>query len=290
MTKIYLQIKETLVGSLEDYFCENDLCNWGVSKDNDADIPELFGFFDSKDEAITAFADLRESFPELSTEYSIEEIEDSDWKDKYKKFLTAYNYENLHWVPLWMKGEYSAPQDHKVLYFDAGLAFGTGDHPTTRLCAIAMMRRMKEVGDVSGMSVIDAGCGSGILALSAKLFGFGDVYGFDRDPEAIRASVENARENDIEGVPFDNLGIESALENRKADIVLANIQADVLCIYAENLANAVKPNGRLILSGILKSENAEVKEFFDKVCAENFYPAVPEFMDEWSSLELVRKS
>ena len=47
MTKIYLQIKETLVGSLEDYFCENDLCNWGVSKDNDADIPELFGFFDS---------------------------------------------------------------------------------------------------------------------------------------------------------------------------------------------------------------------------------------------------
>ena len=289
MIRIYLSTKDSLVPCLEDYFCENSLCNWGVSKTSDALPPELFGYFDSAEEALCALSELKKAFPEIDAEPKIEEIEDSDWQNKYKEFLTAWNFKNLHWVPVWMREQYKAPPLDKVLYFDAGLAFGTGDHPTTRLCAMAMMRYADECADVSQKSLIDAGCGSGILALSAKLLGFGDVFGFDRDTEAVRASIENAKYNNIAGVVFAHSGIENALEGRKADIILANIQADVLCIYAENLIKAVSDGGRLVLSGILAAENAEVKKYFDGLCADKFHPSKAEFMGDWSSLEFIGK-
>ena len=119
-------------------------------------------------------------------------------------------------------------------------------------------------GDVSGKYIIDAGCGSGILALTAKMFGFGRVFGFDRDEEAVRVSLENAKLNNIalDGLSFEHAGIERALEGRQTDILLANIISDVLCIYADNLIDAVRAGGTLVLSGILAAENDKVKEYF----------------------------
>ena len=175
------------------------------------------------------------------------------------------------------------------MYFDAGLAFGTGDHPTTRLCAMSMMDYLKErKGDVANVSLIDAGCGSGILALSAKLLGFGDIYGFDRDEEAVRVSIENAAFNAIalDGVKFEHAGIESALSERKADIVLANIISDVLCIYADNLINSVNSGGRLVLSGILAEENPKVREFFLKRGGDKIASCESAVMGDWSRLEM----
>ena len=289
MIKIKTAIKEALSDPLEDHFCELVRSNWGIEKIDDKSPTVLFGFFETPDDAAAEYGELRKAFPALPESYDTEAVNDADWQNEYKKYLKPWDCRGLHWVPVWMKGEYRVPESDKALYFDAGMAFGTGDHPTTRLCAMAMMRYADECADVSQKSLIDAGCGSGILALSAKLLGFGDVFGFDRDTEAVRASIENAKYNNIEGVVFAHSGIENALEGRKADIILANIQADVLCIYAENLIKAVSDGGRLVLSGILAAENAEVKKYFDGLCADKFHPSKAEFMGDWSSLEFIGK-
>ena len=114
------------------------------------------------------------------------------------------------------------------------------------------------------------------------------VFAFDRDEEAVRVSVENAAFNGIplDGLKFEHAGIESALAERKADIVLANIISDVLCIYADNLLNSVKSGGRLVLSGILAEENPKVREFFLKRGGGKIVSCESAVMGDWSRLEM----
>lgn len=286
MVKLIVSIGNSLVDPLDDFFCSLNRSVWGIEKINDKIPPELFGYFENDGEADELYKNLRDHFPELPEFYTLEAVDDADWQNKYKEFLKPWHFENLHWVPVWMRGEYKVPQGDIALYFDAGLAFGTGDHPTTRLCAMAMLDFAKDAKNVSDKYIIDAGCGSGILALSAKLLGFGKILGFDRDEEAVRVSKENAEFNDISlnGVAFEHAGIEKALEGQKADIVLANIISDVLCIYADNLINAVKSGGTLVLSGILAKENDEVKEHFLQRAEGMVAECTSMDMGEWSRL------
>ncbi len=292
MVRIFLNVKNTIVEPLESWCCEMDCPNWGIEKIDDKHQPMLFGYFENRREALDNFTKLRAAFPELPTAHTIEDVNDCDWQNEYKKFLTAWNYRDLNWVPLWMRGEYNEPENQKVFYFDAGLAFGTGDHPTTRLCAMSMLDYIDECGgDVSDKFIIDAGCGSGILALTAKMYGFGTVYGFDRDEEAVRVSIKYALLNNIEmkNMSFEHAGIERALDGKQADIVLANIISDVLCIYADNLIDAVKDGGTLVLSGILATENEKVKEYFLSRLdgREESCEGMP--MGEWSRLVIKMK-
>ncbi len=284
MIKISADIPNILSGVLEEAFCELVRSPWGIERGDKNSPTVLFGFFDSEEEARSEWEKLGESVSDLPKNFRMERLEDADWQNAYKEFLKPWNWRDLHWVPVWMKGEYRVPKGDKVLYFDAGLAFGTGDHPTTRLCAQAMREYADEPGkDLSERSVIDVGCGSGILALTAKLFGFGEVYGFDRDEEAVRVSVENAGLNSIGGVVFEHAGIERALGNGKsADLLLANIQSDVLCIYSENLARAVKKGGRLVLSGILASEAEDVKSRFLEGCGRPLIFEELKTMGDWA--------
>lgn len=288
MQKLSVIITDSLSPVLEDFFCEQEGCNWSIEKINDKTPPTLFGYFDDDAQAVAAYSALRLAFPELSENFSTEKINDCDWQSEYKKYLTAWQCEDLHWVPVWMRGQYDVPAGDKVFYFDAGLAFGTGDHPTTRLCVTGMLKYLKNNGGGADKILIDAGCGSGILALSAKLEGFGKIFGFDRDPEAVRVSVENAALNNIalDGVEFEHAGIQKALCSRRADILLANIQADVLCIYADDFIAAVRDGGTLILSGILRTENQNVKEFFEQKCGARLENCEAFFMGDWSSLEI----
>ncbi len=289
MVRISLNVKNSFAEPLEAWCCETGCPNWGLEKIDDKHVPLLFGYFDDKPAAEAGYAALRAAFPELPESPSMETVCDRDWKEEYKKFLTAWNYKCLNWVPLWMRGDFKEPPNEKVFYFDAGLAFGTGDHPTTRLCAMSMLDYIDACGgDVSDKFLIDAGCGSGILALTAKMFGFGKVYGFDRDEEAVRVSLENAKLNNIalDGISFEHAGIERALEGKKADIVLANIISDVLCIYADNLIDSVKAGGRLILSGILAAENARVKDYFLSRLDGREESCESMSMGDWSRLEI----
>lgn len=285
MVKLTATISDALVQPLEDAFCELTRSSWGIEKINDRTAPELFGYFDSDGDAKQAYAEVRGRFPTVPETFSIEKIDDRDWQNEYKKFLKPWTYRDLHWVPEWMRGGYSAPASDKVLYFDAGLAFGTGDHPTTRLCAMAMLD-YAGAHEVSDKFIVDAGCGSGILALTAKLYGFGKIYGFDRDEEAVRVSIENARANGIplENVSFEHAGIERALAGKQADVVLANIISDVLCIYADVLLGAVKRGGLLVLSGILAVENERVRDYFLSLGGGMIESAEPMTMGEWSRL------
>jgi ribosomal protein L11 methyltransferase len=195
------------------------------------------------------------------------ELPDEEWRDSYKAHFHAWRCGSLHWVPEWERATYAVPAGEGVIWLDPGLAFGTGNHETTRLCcerlvAFAALRSPAADGSRSGR-VLDAGCGSGILALSAARLGFGDVEGFDNDPEAVRVSRENAALNHLDGaVRFFTADLVAGLAGREVDLLLANIQADVLMAYAGELVGAVAPGGTLVLSGILAAEAAQVGAAF----------------------------
>lgn len=212
-------------------------------------------------------------------------LADADWRDSYKAHFHAWHFGRLHWAPAWERDTFRPPSGDAVLWLDPGLAFGTGNHETTRLCVERLVALTEEHGPKG--RVIDAGCGSGILALSAALLGFEDVVAFDNDPEAIRVSEENAALNSLAGrVTFFVGDLVSGLANREADIVLANIQADVLMHYAEQLTRAVAPGGTLVLSGILAGENSEVRAAFEAVTPK--WTINARVMGEWSDIVLQR--
>lgn len=218
-------------------------------------------------------------------------LADADWRDSYKAHFHAWKFGPLHWVPVWEQATYPLPAGEVALWLDPGLAFGTGNHETTRLCVERLVALAAEIGERSSEigkhRVVDAGCGSGILALSAALLGFCDVTGFDNDSEAVRVSEENAALNGLAGrVAFFAGDLISGLAGREAEIVLANIQADVLMRFARELVAAVAPGGALVLSGILAHENAQVREVFERVSPG--WTVNARTMGEWSDVLLVR--
>jgi ribosomal protein L11 methyltransferase len=210
---------------------------------------------------------------------------DADWRDSYKAHFKPWQFGRLHWVPIWQKDSYSVPAGDAVLWLDPGLAFGTGNHETTRLCVERLVALTEEHGTKG--RVVDAGCGSGILALSAAILGFRGVTGFDNDPEAVRVSEENAALNGLSGeVRFTVGDLTSGLAGVKADVVLANIQSDVLIRFARDLVTAVAPGGTLVLSGILARENAEVRTAFEEHTPD--WSVNARTMGEWSDIVLTR--
>jgi ribosomal protein L11 methyltransferase len=221
----------------------------------------------------------------LPTEPVRRPLGDADWRDSYKAHFHAWQFGRLHWVPVWERDKFSMPSGDAVLWLDPGLAFGTGNHETTRLC----VERLVALAGARGSQgrVLDAGCGSGILALSAALLGFRDVAGFDNDPEAVRVSGENASLNGLAGrVRFFAADLTTGLTGAPADVLLANIQADVLQRFAPELVGAVAPGGALVLSGILAGENAQVRTTFAALTPG--WTAESRPMGEWSDVLLVR--
>lgn len=217
-------------------------------------------------------------------------LADADWRDSYKEHFHAWRFGRLHWVPVWERGKFSLPPGDAVLWLDPGLAFGTGNHETTRLCVerlVALAGNERWGRPCAALRVIDAGCGSGILALSAALLGFGVIEGFDNDAEAVRVSEENAAANELAGrVQFRADDLVGGLAGRQADIVIANIQADVLMRFARELTGAVAPGGVLVLSGILAGENDQVRAAFSSMAPG--WPCEARVMGEWSDVQLCR--
>lgn len=247
----------------------------------------IVGYFETSDEAARAWtrfdgiaqAEWSKGTPEGR------ELPDVDWKDSYKAHFKASKFGRLNWVPVWERETFVLPKGEEVLWLDPGMAFGTGNHETTRLCCERLARHAERVGNTGG--VIDAGCGSGILALSAAKLGFRDITGFDNDPEAIRVSQENAVLNGLGGkVDFQVGDLISGLVGKQAGLVLANIQADVLVRFANELCSAVAPGGELVLSGILARELDQVRAKFDETAPT--WRKDSRVMGEWSDLCLVR--
>jgi len=251
---------------LDEYFCEWVRSPWCLVRIR-KDMPyRLFGYFESAGEADGAWATLHADFPELTDAPEARELDDADWQNAYKAFVKPWHTRDLHWVPVWERESYHLPDGHRAVYLDAGMAFGTGAHETTRLCAERLLdfREARGQDAFARAEMVDAGCGSGILAISAALLGAHDVYGFDHDPESARVSAENRAFNGLpeDAVRFGHAGLEAGLKGVSANLMLANIQADILRIHAARLCGAVAPGGLLVLSGILAEEVESLRESF----------------------------
>ncbi len=289
------------VDAVEEWFNSLTRCPWALEVNASGTVFQLIGYFDDAALAQAAWDDLCAAFPALPAHPTQSTLNDRDWREAYKAHLHPWSTGDLHWVPIWRKGEYVLPSGHTRLLFDAGLAFGTGDHATTRLMAGRLLDFRASPGPVgyAAARIIDAGCGSGILAVSAALLGCRNVFAFDRDPEAITVSGENLLVNDLrpDAVEFELAGLEAALHHRHANLLLANIQADVLAIHADDLAAAVAPGGTLAMSGILASEVGDVRAAFERVLSSAWAYDAPDdleffgdsrVMGEWCDLVFVR--
>ncbi len=260
-TELRATVPAELADRLESYFYESESIYWGVMQRERTDPYEVFGFFPDEATADAELAALREAFPELPDGVSRSTVNDADWQNAYKAFVKPWHDRQLHWIPLWERENLRPPEGAAVVYLDAGMAFGTGAHETTRLCARRLLDYLEAHPDkVGSIKLIDAGCGSGVLALSAAALGFQNIEAFDFDPEAIRVCEENVVENRQITTPitFIVADLAAGLEGKSGDLILANIQTDVLIPEADHLVRAVPPGGVLALSGILAKELEQV--------------------------------
>jgi ribosomal protein L11 methyltransferase len=178
-------------------------------------------------------------------------LEDKDWEREWMRDYHAMQFGSGLWIcPSW-----ETPPDPGAanIMLDPGLAFGTGTHPTTAMC----LSFLSGLG-LSGKTVIDYGCGSGVLAIATLLLGAEHALGVDTDPMAILASRENADRNRIAVERLEVALPAQADPARQADLVIANILAGPLCELAPALIGHLKPGGQLLLSGILQEQAEEL--------------------------------
>ena len=184
--------------------------------------------------------------------FALRPVADQDWvRLTQSQFAPIHIGKNIWVVPSW----HEAPDpDGLILELDPGLAFGTGSHPTTRLCM-----EWLEAHPAPGRSVLDYGCGSGILAMVARKLGADEVCGVDIDPQAIESACANAARNHCE-IEFylPDAFAKSPHAQQRFDIVVANILSSPLKLMAPMLAGRVAPGGALILSGVLARQADEV--------------------------------
>ena len=186
-------------------------------------------------------------------------VHEADWAEAWKAFFPVMRVgRRLVIRPTWR--QHRAAPDDVVLALDPGMAFGTGLHPTTRLC-LAALEPLAEDGRLDGARVLDVGCGSGILAIAALRLGAATALGVDTDPIAIEATVANARRNRLARRVTARQG---SLPSGEApfDVALANLIAGVLVNLAPLLRDELRPGGTLLASGIFVDREAEVRDAF----------------------------
>lgn len=179
-------------------------------------------------------------------------LENKDWiQASQAQFETIYISDQLCITPSWRTPEKEVTYAVKL---DPGLAFGTGSHPTTFLCLSWLEKHLQK-----NQSVLDYGCGSGILAITAKKLGAGDTFGVDIDRQAILCSRENAKVNEVE---VDFYLPEDFVRTQPFDIVIANILANPLKMLAQLLSSYVSSGGYLVLSGLLCEQEQEIIPYY----------------------------
>ena len=207
-------------------------------------------------------------------EYKVRELPEQDWVRLTQDQFSPIRISDRLWiVPSWR----TPPQPGALnIVLDPGLAFGTGSHPTTRLCLDWLDQNISP-----GCSVIDYGCGSGILAITAAKLGAGNVRGVDIDPQAVILSRTNASRN---SVTAEFSGADETAP-APADIVLANILANPLKVLAPLLAELTLPGGQLVLSGVLPQQVPDV----DAAYRPWFIMDPPVLQDGWTRLRGIRR-
>ncbi|MDO5089030.1 MAG: 50S ribosomal protein L11 methyltransferase [Leptotrichiaceae bacterium] len=245
---------------MTDYFSDSSL-DYNVKFKNMSDIWSVTGYIINNRFSNSKLNIIREQLEEYSRnnqdfghEIYISECSEDEWKDEWKKYFhTVKITPNIVIKPSWDK--YESEGKEKVIEIDPGMAFGTGTHETTALCA-----EFLEKYSHNKKKLLDIGCGSGILMLIAKKIGIEKVSGIDIDDKVKEVVLENFRKNNI----YDNFNviIGNLVDNinEKYDIVVSNILVDVLTELLENIEKVLKKNSVIIFSGILKEKEEDFLE------------------------------
>lgn len=184
-------------------------------------------------------------------EYTIEHIAEQDWVRLTQSQFDPIKISDRLWItPTW----HEMPDENAInLRLDPGLAFGTGSHPTTHLCLQWLDEHL-----LSSETVLDYGCGSGILTIAALKLGAGTATGVDIDPQAIKASYDNSEQNHVQAAFY----LPEQLPAQQFDVVIANILANPLRMLGEMLASRTKTGGSIVLSGILTEQVDEMNQIY----------------------------
>ena len=208
-------------------------------------------------------------------DYRSEVLEDQDWERAWMDDFKPMRFGERLWiVPSW----HDAPDGDAVnILLDPGLAFGTGTHPTTRLCL-----EWLDGHEIAGKRVVDYGCGSGILALAAALLGAESVIGVDNDPQALVATLDNASRNGVNIQVY----LPKEAPQEPVEVLVANILAGPLIEMAARLSALVLPGGEIALSGILPEQAEAVSAAY----SEWFAMQPPVEHDGWIRLEGIKRT
>ena len=289
--KISVQIPDDQVDALESYFYECEPNPWVLIQKTAADPYFLNGYFHQEGDCTQAIAALKETFPQLDLAFKKEKLIATEWQNAYKQYVKPWNDRLLHWVPLWAQETYSVPEGGLPVYVDAGMAFGTGCHETTQLCASRLVDFYLSDISKDSLTMVDAGCGSGILALSARALGFQNIRGFDNDPDAIQVCHDHLKHNpSLSPIDFSVDDLISGLPENSIDFLMANIQTNILIPFAEPIIKSLHASAHLILSGILTKEIETLRLHYLEQC-KHLCPNATVLMDsrekgEWSDLKI----
>lgn len=237
----------------------------------------VMGLYDASHDMDKVIAYLQSIHPDKKAmRYKLEQLEDKDWEREWMDNFHPMKFGDRLWIcPSWR----DVPDPTAVnVMLDPGLAFGTGTHPTTALCLTWL-----DGLDLKGKTVVDFGCGSGILSLAALKLGAEKVIGIDIDPQALQASLENAKRNGVE----DRLALYLPADQPeiKADVVVANILAGPLRELAPVIIEFVGDKGLLALSGVLENQAQELQLLYGNWCDMDEIAV----QEEWVRLSGTRK-
>ena len=185
------------------------------------------------------------------------ELAEEDWAEAWKKHYTILHIgKHLVIKPSWL--EYAARADDVVIELDPGMAFGTGLHPTTRMCMAAIEERL-----APNATMLDVGCGSGILSITAAKLGARKIRALDLDPIAVETTARNVAINRADSiVRVEHRSIDADRDCNQFDLVCINILAEIVCDLAPMVANALRAGGIVIASGILDFKADDVRDAF----------------------------
>lgn len=211
---------------------------------------ELLALIREKLEFISQFLDVGSGLEGYS------DVDEQDWSTAWKKYYKPFNIsDSIVIKPSWE--EYSAKPGEMIIELDPGMAFGTGTHETTTMCA-RMLEKYVKAGD----EILDVGCGTGILGIAAVKLGAGHVEAVDVDEVAVRVTRENCEINNVQDSISAHKGAMDSIKPCKADIVVANIIADVIAGLVDTVPLYMKESGIFIASGIIKERRDQIVDAY----------------------------
>ncbi len=230
-----------------------------LQKDRTKAIVHVYISPEENPQEAVAFLRERYSAEGIDSEIILNQCRNEDWENNWKQYFHPIPVgEKLLIRPTW-EDEYEAG-DRKVLNIEPGLAFGTGSHETTRLCLETLEKHIHE-----GTTVLDIGCGSGILSIAALLLGAEKAVGVDIDALAVKTAIENGEVNNFKEPEYTILqGNLTDKVSGKFDVVVANIVADVIIMFCKDVASFMKDDALFITSGIIDTREQDVIDAFNK--------------------------